>query len=122
MKGKMTRQPYRKPRVRTTRSGYCIHVDVGGGADTYSSWGGLKYFFLAVCDAIDFTFVKFMKKRLEALLVFIDLVTLLDRQYDMKVCILHTHFVEFTPAVAESYFPQKGIKWEVSALHNNKTA
>lgn len=73
---------------------------------------GYKYFFSAVCEATNFTFVKFMKKKSEALLVFMDLVTLLDRQYDMKVCMLHTDFGEFNSAAADSYFSRKGIKWE----------
>ncbi len=115
IKSKMTRQPHRKPRVRTTRPGYRIHVDVGGGGDTYISWRGYKYFFLAVCEATNFSFDKFMKKKSEELLVFIDLVTFLDRQHDMKVYILHTDFGEFNSAAAESYFARKGIKWEASA-------
>ena len=56
-----------------------------------------------------------MKKNSKALPVFIDLVTLLERQYDIKVCILHTDFGKFNLAVAEAYFAQKRIKWEASA-------
>ncbi len=115
IKGKMTRQPHRKPRVRTTRPGYHIHADVGGGGDIYISWSGYKNFFLAVFEATNFTFVKFMKKKSEALLVFMDLVIFLDRQHDIKVCILHTDFAKFNSAASESYFARKGIKWEVSA-------
>ena len=115
IKGKMTCHPHREPWVRTTRPRYRIHADVEGGGDTYISWRGYKYFFLAVCGATNFTFVKFMKKKSEALLVFMDLVTFLDRQHDMKVCILHTDFGEFNSAAAESYFARKGIKWEASA-------
>ncbi len=116
-KGKMTCLPHRKPRVRTTRPGYRIHADVRGGGDTYISWRGYKYFFLAVCEATYFTFVKFMKKKSEALLVFMDLVTLLDRQHDMKVCILHTDFGELNSTAAEPYFARKKIKWEASASY-----
>ena len=115
VKGKMTRQPYCKPWVYTTRPGYRIYADVGGGGDTYISWKGYKYFFLAVCEATNFTFVKFMKKKSEALLVFMDLVTFLDRQHDMKVCILHINFGKFNFAAAKSYFAKKEIKWEASA-------
>ena len=115
VKSKMTRQPHRKPRVCTTRPGYRIHADVADGGDTYISWVGYKYFFLAVCKATNFTFVKFMKKKSEALQVFMDLVTFLDRQHDMKVCILHTDFGEFNSAAAKSYFARKRIQWEASA-------
>ncbi len=115
IKGKMTRQPQRKPQVHTTRSRYRIHADVGSGGDTYISWRDYKYFFLAVCEAMNFTFVKFMKKKSEALLVFMDLVTFLNRQHDIKVWILHTDFGEFNLAASESYFARKRFKWEASA-------
>ncbi len=115
IKGTMTRQPHREPRVRITRPRYRIDADVGGGGDTYISWRGYKCFFLAVCEATNCTFVKFMKKNSEALLVFMDLATLLDRKHDMKVCILYTFFGEFNSAAAESYFARKRIKWEASA-------
>lgn len=59
------------------------------------SWRGYKYFFLAVCEATNFTFVKFMKEKSEAFVTFMDLVILLDRQHDLNVCILHTDFGEF---------------------------
>ena len=115
IKSKRTCQPHREPRVRTTRSGYRIHADIGGGGNTYVSSRGYKYFFLAVCEVTNFAFSKFMKKKSEALPVFIDLAILLERQYDMKVCILHTDFGEFNSAAAEAYFAQKEIKWEASA-------
>lgn len=76
---------------------------------------GYKYLVLAVCEATNFTFVKFMKKKSEALLTFMDLVTFLGRQHDIKVCILHTDFGEVNSATAKTNFARKGIKWEASS-------
>ncbi len=120
IKGNMTRQPHRKPRIHTTRPGYRIPTDVGGGGDTYISWGGYKYFFLAVFEATNFTFVQFMKKKSEALLIFIHLVTFLDRQHDMKVCILHTDFDEFNSAATESWFARKETEWKISVPYTQQ--
>ena len=61
-----------------------------------------------------------MKKNSEALAVFIDLVTFLERQYDMKVCIFYTDFVEFNSVVIKAYFAQKRIKWEVSTPYTQQ--
>lgn len=113
----MTCQPHREPQVRITHPGYGIHANVGRGGNTYVSTRGYKYYFLAVCEATNFMFSKFMKKKSEALPVFIDLVTLFERQYNMKVYILYTNFGEFNSAAAKSYFAQKEIKWEAFASY-----
>ena len=106
----MTRQPYQEPKVYTTHPGYQINTNVGGKKNIYVSAKSYKYFFLAVYEATNFTFSKFIKKKSEALPVFIDLVTLFKRQYNINVWIFYTDFEEFNSAFAKAYFAQKRIK------------
>lgn len=115
----MTRQPNREPRSHSTTAGFRLHADVGGGGDTYATFRGFRYFILFVCEATGYVWVRFLKKKSEALLAFQNLVTLLERQFGIRVCILHADFGEFNSEAAATYFEESGIIWESSV--NSKT-
>lgn len=114
VEAKMTRQPHREPRSHSTTAGFRLHADVGGGGDTYATFRGFRYFILFVCEATGYVWVRFLKKKSEALLAFQNLVTLLERQFGIRVCILHTDFGEFNSEAATTYFEESGIIWESS--------
>ena len=114
VEAKITRQPHRQPRTHTTIPGFRLHADVGGGGDTYATFRGYRYFILFVCEATGYVWVRFLKKKSEALAAFQALVTLLERQYGIRVCILHTDFGEFNSEAASDYFSETGIIWESS--------
>ena len=115
VQSKMTRQPHRDPHIPSDVPGYRIHADVGESANVYTTWKGYKYFILFVCDATRVTWVRFMKKKSDALPLFRELVVMLERHYNIKVCILHTDFGEFNSDAATKYMNQTGITWESSA-------
>ncbi len=108
----MTRQPHREPRSHSTAAEFCLHADVGGEGDTYATFQGFRYFILFVCEATGYVLVRFLKKKSEVLLAFQNLVTLLERQFGIRVCILHTDFGEFNSEAAATYFEESGIIWE----------
>lgn len=110
----MTCQPYKEPKVHITYPKYQIHADIKRGKNTYISLKRYKYFFLVVYGVINFTFSKFMKKKSEALPIFIDLITLFKKQYNMKICIFYNNFEKFNLATVKVYFAQKKIKQETS--------
>lgn len=95
-------------------AGSRLHADVGGGGDTYATFRGFRYFILFVCEATGYVWVRFLKNKSEALLAFQNLVTLLERQFGIRVCILHTDFGEFNSEAAATYFEESGIIWESS--------
>lgn len=55
-------------------------------------------------------FLKVMKKKSEVLPIYMEFITFLMKQYNMKVYILYTNFREFNSATAKAYFAYKGIK------------
>lgn len=63
----MTRQPHREPRSHSTTAGFCLHADVGGGGDTYTTFRGFQYFILFVCEATGYVWGRFLKKKSEKL-------------------------------------------------------
>ena len=115
VQSKMTRQPHRDPHIPSEIPGFRIHLDVGGSANVYATWKGYWYFALLVDDATRVTWVRFMKKKSDVLSVFRDFVVLLERHYNIRVCILHTDFGEFNSDAAAEYFSRTGITWEPSA-------
>ncbi len=114
VEAKMTRQPHREPCSHSTTAGFCLHADVGGGGDTYVTFRRFRYFIFFVCEATGYVWVRFLKKKSEALLAFQNLVTLLEQQFGIRVCILHTDFGEFNSEAAARYFEESGIIWESS--------
>ena len=48
---------------------------------------------------------------------FQNLDTLMERQFGIRVCILHTDFGEFNSEAAATYFHESGIIWESSVLN-----
>lgn len=56
----------------------------------------------------------------KALLAFQNLVTLLERQFGIRVCILHTDFGEFNSKAAATYFDESGIIWESSVPNSRE--
>ena len=50
-----------------------------------------------------------MKKKSDVLFVFQNLVTLIYRQYGIRICILHTNFSEFNSDLAAKYFEETSI-------------
>lgn len=87
-----------------------MYIDVGREKNTYIFAKGYKYFFLIICKVTTFIFSKFIKKKSKLLLVFIVLVTFLERQYNIKVFILFTDFREYNLVTIKAYFAQKKIK------------
>ena len=53
-----------------------------------------------------------MKKKSDVLLVFKDFIILLERHYNIWVCILHTNFDKFNFDAAAEYLSHTGIFWE----------
>ena len=58
-----------------------------------------------------------MKKKSDILNVFRDFVVMLERYYNIKVCVLHTDFGEFNSDAAAKYFSHTGITSKPSALN-----
>ncbi len=50
-----------------------------------------------------------MKKKSHVLTVFRDFVVMLERHYNIKVCIIHTNFGGFNSDAAVEYFSHTGI-------------
>lgn len=109
VQAKMTRQPHCNPHTPSEIPGFCIYLDVGGSANVYAIWKGYWYFALLADDATKVTWVGFMKKKSEALSIFWDFVVILERHYNMKVCVLYTDFGKFNFDVATKYFSHLGI-------------
>ena len=115
VEAKMTRQPHRDARPHSSQPGFRLHANVGGGGKTYTTFRGFRYFILFVCEATGHVWVRFLKKKSDALPAFQNLVTLIYRQHGIRVCILHTDFGEFNSDLAAKYFEETGIIWESSA-------
>ena len=105
----MTRQPHRDPHIPSEIPRFRIHLDVRGSANVYATWKGHRYFALLVDNAIRVTWVCFIKKKSDALSVFKDFVILLEKHYNIWVCILHTDFDEFNSDATAEYFSHTGI-------------
>ena len=69
---------------------------------------------LLVDDATRVTLVKFMKKKSNVLTVFRDFVVMLEKHYNIRVCIIYTDFGEFNSNAVAKYFSHTGIAWEPS--------
>ena len=67
-----------------------------------------------VCEVTGYVWVRFLKKKSEALLAFQNLVTLLERRFKVRVSILNTDFEEFNSEAAATYFEESDIIWESS--------
>lgn len=64
-----------------------------------------------------------MKKKSEALPIFIDLITFLKKQYDIKVFIFYNNFGELNLAAVKVYLLRKRLNRRyLSPIHKNKTA
>lgn len=77
IKAKMTRQPHRDARPHSFQPGFHLHADVGGGRQTYTTFQGFCYFIIFICEAAGHVWVRFMKRKSEALSIFQNLVTLI---------------------------------------------
>ncbi len=71
-------------------------------------------FSLYLLTATRVTWVKFMKKKSNVLTVLSDFVVMLERHYNIRVCIIYTAFGEFNSDAAAEYFSHTGIAWEPS--------
>lgn len=67
------------------------------------------YFILFMCEATGYVWVRFLKRNSEALPAFKNLVTLLEKQFGIRICILYTDFGEFNFETAVIYFEKTGI-------------
>ena len=114
VESKMTRQPHRDAYTPSDIPGYQINVDVGGSANAYVTWKSYRYFMLLVDDATQVTWVKLMKKKSDVLTVFCDFAVVLEKHYNIRVCIIHTNFGEFNSDAAAEYFSHTGLAWEPS--------
>ena len=114
IKAKMTYQPHRDVRPHSSQPGFRLHADPGRGGQTYATFWGFRYFIIFICKATGYVWVRFMKKKSEALSIFQNLVTLIFRQYGIQICILHTDFGKFNTDLAAKYFEESGIIWESS--------
>lgn len=117
---RMTRQPHFDAHKPSDIPGYRIHVDVGGSANAYVTWKGYRYFILLVDNATRVIRVRFIKKKFDVLMVFRDFVVMLERHYNIRVCIIHTNFGEFNSDAAAEYFSHTGIAWEPSLPNAQK--
>lgn len=116
IKSKITCQLYWKPQVRTIRLGYRIYVNIEKRKNIYVFAWGYKYFFLAVYTVTILSFLKFIKKKSETLLFFIDWVTFFKRKYN-------ANFAEFNSAIDKAYFTWKRSNGRyLPLMHNNKMA
>lgn len=97
-----------------------MHAYIEGGGNTYATFRGFRYFILFVCEETGCVWARFLKKISEALLAFQNLVFLLERQYGIQVCILHTDFGEFNSEAAANYFAETGIIWGLSVPHSQQ--
>lgn len=110
----MTRQSHRDAHTPSDIPGYRIHVDVGGSPNAYVTSKSYRYSMLLVDDATRATWVIFMKKKPEVLTVFRDFLVMLERHYNIRVCIIHTDSDEYNSDAAAEYFSHTGIAWEPS--------
>ncbi len=117
IEAKMTRQPYRDVRPHSSQPEFCLHADVGGRGWTYTIIWGYRYFIFFVCEDIGHIRVRFLKKKLDALPDFGNLVALIYRKHGIRVCILHNDFGEFDSDLASKYFEETDIIWESPTLH-----
>ncbi len=109
VESKMTRQTHRNAQTPSDILGYYIHVDAGESANAYETWKSYWYFMLLVDDATRATRVRFMKKKSDVLTVFRDFVLMLEKHYNIQVCIINTNFGGFNSDAAAEYFSHTGI-------------
>ena len=105
----MKRQPYRDARPNSVQPGFRLYADVGGGRRTYTTCRRYRQFIVSICKVMGHVWVKFLKKKSEALPAFQNHVTLIYRQYGIRVCIFHIDFGEFDSSLAAKYFEETGI-------------
>lgn len=111
---KMTRQPHQDQHILSRIAVFYIDLDIKESANVYITWKGYRYFALFVDDTTRITWVYFMKKKSDILSVFKYFIVLLEKYYNIQVCILHTDFSEFNSDMAAKYLSHTGIIWELS--------
>ena len=116
----MTQQPHRDERPYSSQPRFCLNANVNRGGRTYTTFRGYRYFIFFICKATGYVWVRFLKKKLDALPAFQNLITLIYRQYGNRLCILHTDFGEFDSDLATKYFEETGIIWESSTPHTQQ--
>ena len=114
VQSKMTKQPHWDLHISSEIPRFCIKLDVRRSTNVYAIWKSYQYFTLLVNDIIHITCVCFMKKKSDMLSAFREFFILLERYYNIWVCILHTDFGKFNSNVAAKYFSCIGIIWEPS--------
>ena len=117
IKSKITKQLYCDLHTLSKILGYQIYANVEGSANSYITWKDYQYFVLLVDDVIRVTWVQFMKKKSDIFSVFYDFVMILERQYNIQVCVLHTNFGEFNFDAVLEYWNHTSVLWELSTLY-----
>ncbi len=79
IEGKITCQQYYELWIYIIWLRYPIYDYVEGGSNIYIFWKSYKYLLLVDCGATNFTLVKFLKKKSETLLAFMNLIPLCDK-------------------------------------------
>ena len=109
VEAKITRHPYWQPQMLSKIPGFRIHPDFDGGKNTHATFCRYCYFIFFVCEATGYILVRYFKKSSEVFVAFWALVTLLQRQYGIRVCTFHTDSREFNSEAAADYFFEIGI-------------
>lgn len=109
IESKLAKRTHRNAHTPSDILGYYIYVDVKGSANAYVTWKSYRYFMLLVDNVTRATRVRFMKKKFDVLTVFRDFVLMLERHYNIQVCIIHTNFGGFNSDAAAKYFSHTGI-------------
>ena len=87
IEAKMICQPHQDARPHSSQPGFCLHANVGGGGQTYTTFQGFCYFIIFICKATGYVWVRFMKQKSEAFSIFQNLVTFIFRQHAIRICI-----------------------------------
>lgn len=109
VQSKITRQPHCNPHTPSEIPGFSIHLDVRESANVYITWKDYHNFAFLVNDATKVTCVCFIKKKSETISIFRNFVVIMDRYYNIKICILYTDFGKFNFDAATEYFNYIGI-------------
>ena len=104
-------------KLRSTKSGTFIHMDLCGPLATIS-FGGASYFMLVKDDESGYMFIYFLAHKSEALTKFqsVEKEILLDMKVQVN-CIRTDHGGEFSSKDFQQYTTGRGIKHELSAQY-----
>ena len=86
---------------------FCIHFDILGSANNYTTWKEYWYFTPLIDDAIYDTWVYFMKIVSDALSILREFVLSIEQNFNLRICILHTNISQFNSDASAKYLSQQ---------------